>query len=264
MMRFRAALLSAAVFAFFSSVHVWAISPDGLRLVQVSTVNALMAGSYDGVAEIKQLLQFGNFGIGTVDAIDGELILYNGVPYVAKSDGTVVIAPNTETVPFASVYRIDRGNLISERFTGPITRDEFLRRVDRLAANPSLFYAVLFEGNFVSVDARSERKQEKPYRSLAETMKDAEVRFHYTDRSGVLIGFRSPGFVGGLNVPGCHLHFISSDRTLGGHAVDFVLASGRISVQPIPNFTVCLPEMLSVAPEELSRDRSAEIETIER
>ena len=61
MMRFRAALLSVAVFAFFSSVHVWAISPDGLRLVQVSTVNALMAGSYDGVAEIKQLLQFGYF-----------------------------------------------------------------------------------------------------------------------------------------------------------------------------------------------------------
>ena len=264
MMRFRAALLSAVILAFFSSVPVRAISPDGLRLVQVSTVNALMAGSYDGVAEIKQLLQFGNFGIGTVDAIDGELILYNGVPYVAKSDGTVVIAPNTETVPFASVYRIDRGNLISERFAEPVTRDEFLKRVDRLASNPHLFYAVLFEGDFISVDVRSERKQEKPYRPLAETMRSAEVRFHYAGRTGVLIGFRSPDFIGGLNVPGCHLHFISSDRTLGGHAVDFVLAAGRISVQPIPNFSICLPEELSVAPGELSRDRSEEIETVEK
>ena len=262
-MKFRVSIL-AAVFALFLVSSAKAISPDGYELVQISTVRAVLAGGYDGVATVRDLIGFGNFGIGTVNAIDGELILYNGVPYVAKSDGSIAIATNAETVPFATVYRIDRNHLTSVRFEEPITRAEFTEIVDRLAPDPNIFYAVLFEGEFVSVDARSEKKQEKPYRPLAEVMKTDEVRFSYTDRTGVLVGFRSPNLIGDLNVPGDHLHFISSGRTVGGHALDFVLRSGRISVQPIPNFRMCLQENLGIDADRLARDRSGELEQVEK
>ncbi len=261
----RVLLIFAAAFLAFSFLaSAQGISPDGYRLAQISTINAILAGEYDGVATMRQLIRFGNFGIGTVNAVDGELTLYNGVPYVTKSDGTVVIASNTETTPFASVYQIDRGNLQSVRFDKPMARAEFTETVDRLAANPNIFYAVLFEGNFVSVSARSEKKQVKPYRPLSEVMKTDEVRFAYSDLMGVLVGFRSPQFVSGLNVPGDHLHFLSSDRTRGGHAVDFVLRSGRISVQPIPVFTMYLSEDLKADPNELGRDRSEELNQVEK
>ncbi|MBR2693289.1 MAG: acetolactate decarboxylase [Thermoguttaceae bacterium] len=263
-MKFKVPLVLTVLLALWFTVSAKAISPDGRELVQISTTDALLSGEYDGVATIRDLIRFGNFGIGTVDAIDGELILYQGVPYVAKSDGRVTIATNAETVPFATVYRIDRGHLTSVRFEEPINRDEFTRIVDRLAPDPNIFYAVLFEGEFVSVGARSEKRQEKPYRPLADVMKTDEVRFSYADQTGVLVGFRSPKLVGSLNVPGDHLHFLSSDRSVGGHAVDFVLRTGRISVQPIPVFKMYLPVNLDVNTDRPEENRVEELLRIER
>ena len=241
-----------------------AISPGGREVIQISTAEAVLAGNYDGVAAVRDLIRFGNFGVGTADAIDGELILYDGVPYVAKSDGSIAIMAKTETVPFATVCRIDRSGLTSGRVDGPIARAEFSRIVDRLAPDPNIFYAVLFEGDFDSVDARSEKKQEKPYRPLIDAMKADEVRFHYTDKTGVLIGFRFPKLIGSLNVPGDHLHFLSSDRSIGGHVVDFVLRSGRISVQPIPVFKMYLPENLDVDTDRLGENRLEKLLRIEK
>ena len=39
---------------------------------------------------------------------------------------------------------------------------------------------------------------------------------------------RSPAWVGGLNVPGYHRHFLSDDRTVGGHVLDCRAREGRV------------------------------------
>jgi acetolactate decarboxylase len=39
-----------------------------------------MSGRYDGVMPIPELLRYGEFGLGTLDHLDGELIVLDGVP----------------------------------------------------------------------------------------------------------------------------------------------------------------------------------------
>ncbi len=40
------------------------------RITQVSVINALMVGRYDGVLPIHELVRYGDFGVGTVDHLD--------------------------------------------------------------------------------------------------------------------------------------------------------------------------------------------------
>ena len=68
------------------------------QLTQVSIINALMLGEYDGVMTMRELLRYGNLGLGTVDHLDGEMVILDGRAYQAKSNGSVAeLAPQTTT-----------------------------------------------------------------------------------------------------------------------------------------------------------------------
>lgn len=56
-----------------------------IELFQYNTLAALMAGMYSGNFTIGELLKRGNLGIGTLDAIDGELIILDGKAYQART-----------------------------------------------------------------------------------------------------------------------------------------------------------------------------------
>ena len=47
-------------------------------ITQVSTLEALLAGDYQGRLSLRQLLAYGNFGLGTFNRLDGEMILLEG------------------------------------------------------------------------------------------------------------------------------------------------------------------------------------------
>ena len=61
-------------------------------LYQVSTIDALMQGVFDGVQPVGEIRKHGDFGIGTFDALDGEMIVLDGVVYQAKADGQIYTA----------------------------------------------------------------------------------------------------------------------------------------------------------------------------
>ena len=90
------------------------------------------------------------------------------------------------------------------------------------------FYAVMIQGEFSYVKTRSVPAQEKPYPPLAEVTKN-QPTFEFTDVTGTMVGFRCPPYVTGINVPGYHLHFLTDDRTAGGHLLEFTVAPGGCS-----------------------------------
>ena len=57
------------------------------QLTQVSVINALMIGRYEGVMPIAELFRYGDFGVGTLDHLDGELIVLDGRAYQVRGDG---------------------------------------------------------------------------------------------------------------------------------------------------------------------------------
>lgn len=230
-------------------------------LTQVSTIDALLAGAYDGQMTTGELLRHGNLGIGTFDALEGEMIVLDGQVYQARSDGSVGLMPTNATTPFASVVSFVPDK--TPGLTDVLTKERFEIRADDLAPNQNLFIAVRFDGYFTSMKVRSVPKQEKPYPPLAEVAEHQAV-FEYTGVSGTVLGFRCPSFVKGVNVPGWHLHFISDDRKIGGHVLDFVTVGGNLQMDACNRFYMILPEQEQFAALDLSQDRTEELKKVEK
>jgi len=68
---------------------------DAARITQVSLINALMVGRYDGVITLGELMQAGNLGLGTCDHLDGEMVILDNEAYKIMSTGEVQKLPPT-------------------------------------------------------------------------------------------------------------------------------------------------------------------------
>ncbi|MFA7369611.1 MAG: acetolactate decarboxylase [Kiritimatiellales bacterium] len=230
-------------------------------LTQVSTIDALLAGAYDGQMTLGELLKHGDLGIGTFDALEGEMIVIDHKVYQARADGTVRLMPDNTTTPFAAVVDF-RADQISDR-DSQATYSGLQARIDELAPNKNLFVAIRFDGKFPSMKVRSVPKQQKPYPPLAEVTQHQAV-FEYTNVPGTVLGFRCPAFVKGVNVPGYHLHFISKDRKIGGHILDFTTIGGTLRLDSCNRFYMVLTEEKQFSALDLSQDRSKELEKVEK
>jgi len=76
-------------------------------LTQVSTIDAILNGLYDGVITYGELKEYGDFGIGTFEGLDGEMVALNADFYQVKADGVAYPVTDTMTVPFAAVTFFD-------------------------------------------------------------------------------------------------------------------------------------------------------------
>src|SRR3954447_27000964 len=76
---------------------------DEETLFQVSTSTALVEGVYDGTVTIGDLKQRGDFGLGTFDDLDGEMVALDGGFFQVRGRGNVSKAADTTEVPFAVV-----------------------------------------------------------------------------------------------------------------------------------------------------------------
>ena len=68
-------------------------------LFQASTIGALLDGAYVGDVTIGELSEHGDLGLGTLNGIDGEMIVLDGRFYRADVDGAInEIDPATITI----------------------------------------------------------------------------------------------------------------------------------------------------------------------
>ena len=58
-------------------------------LFQVSTSGALVQGIYQRVVSSRFLLNYGDFGLGTFENLDGEMVVLDGAIYQVRGDGKV-------------------------------------------------------------------------------------------------------------------------------------------------------------------------------
>ena len=59
---------------------------DENQLTQYSTIDALLSGVYDGNMSVAELKTRGNFGLGTFNGIDGEMIIVENKKNGTKRD----------------------------------------------------------------------------------------------------------------------------------------------------------------------------------
>jgi acetolactate decarboxylase len=238
--------------------------PDAAALHEIfqeSTINALLEGVYDGSMTYGELRKHGDFGLGTFDALDGEMVAVDGEFYQVKADGVAYAVADEQRTPFATVLFFRP--TVERSLPGPLDYERFQALVDGLMEGPNLFYAVRVDGQFASVTTRSVPRQHKPYPPLAEVAKSQPV-FHLADVTGTLAGFRFPDFARGLNVPGFHLHFLTEDRKAGGHVLDLVLARGELAIDASARFHLELPTDPAFLHADLGRDPGDALDRAER
>jgi alpha-acetolactate decarboxylase len=208
------------------------------EVYQFSTISALLEGVYDGDVTIADILRHGDFGLGTFNHLDGEMVILDGVCYRLRGDGTATRAALTDRTPFAAVTRFHSDFEIAIQTR--TDQAEVIGAIDRQIKSVNLIYAIRIIGRFADLHTRTVMEQEPPYPPLTQaTEGQAETRF--TDVSGVLVGFRTPEFQQGISVAGYHLHFLNSDRTGGGHVLDFTLEHGQVAVSGASQLHLSLP-----------------------
>jgi acetolactate decarboxylase len=213
---------------------------DRDTLYQVSTLGALKSGFYDGDISYAELGERGDSGIGTFESLDGEMVALDGTFYQVKVDGEVYGVDGEAIAPFAMVTFFDR-DMEAKPAVG-LDYPGLQAYLDGVLPSRNVFYAIKIEGRFSRVQARSVPAQEKPYPPLSEAIADQAV-FELENVEGTMVGFWCPAYVGDINTPGYHLHFITSDLTAGGHVLDLLLGEVTVYIDETPDFSMQLPEM---------------------
>ena len=234
--------------------------PDDI-LTQVSTIDAVLNGLYDGVITYGDLKEYGDFGIGTFEGLDGEMVALDGEFYQIRADGVAYPVSDDMSSPFASVISFDADEEIAipRGMTYSILQNHLRNSLEK----KNIFHAIRLDGSFDYVKTRSIPGQKRPYPPLVEVTAN-QPTFEFTDIEGTMVGFYSPDYVGGLNVPGYHLHFITEDRTSGGHVLEFVVNDVRLSIDYTSEIYIVLPDTVEFNALNLSENKEEELEEAER
>ena len=232
----------------------------GGMIYQVSTINALLEGCFDGRVDFREIKKHGDFGIGALDGVDGELIGLGGRFFQVKGDGQVLPVADTMTTPYAVVTFFEPGRAADISDVENYARlDAFL---DNLIETKNIFYAVKIEGEFARVKARSIPRQSKPYRPLVEVVRDQSV-FEFSNIKGTLVGFRCPPYLASLDFPGYHFHFIDEARAAGGHVMELRIIKARVEIDPCHSFSLALPDGGEFYSLDLSQDKQQELKKVQ-
>lgn len=233
---------------------------DHGTLFQVSTAGALVEGLYGGEVTVAALREHGDFGLGTFDGLDGEMVVVDGRFYQVTGDGAVREVEDTARTPYAMVTRFPPGGAVDLDACGDLAA--LHARLDKLRDSPNVFYAVRVDGEFDAVHTRSVERTEEGVPLVAAAANQREFRL--TNVRGTLVGFWSPGYLQTILVPGYHLHFLSADRRAGGHLLGCAGHNLKASVRREADFRLSLPESPSFLHADLTRDPSEDLEKAEK
>ena len=222
-------------------------------LYQVSTATALVEGIYQGAVQIAALREHGDLGLGTFESLDGEMAVVDGHFYQVRSDGSVREVQDNVLSPFAAVTAFSPDQSITLENCPDLSY--LTSQFDALRQSDNFFYALRVDGTFDYIHARAMRRTKEGIPLVQAAAVQPEFEFH--NISGTLVGFWTPEYAKSLNVPGYHLHFVSADRTQGGHVLQCRGKNLRLQIQREGDYHIVLPETEDFLKANLRRDPTA-------
>ncbi|MDO5815947.1 MAG: acetolactate decarboxylase [Methanobrevibacter sp.] len=232
-------------------------------MYQVSLMQAFMHGEYNGVITVGDFKSHGDIGLGTFEGVNGEMIVLDGVVYQAAADGSINVMANNETIPFATITNFDEDgkitNITAKNF------DDLTGKLDKAIEEygTNNMYVIKIKGDFSNITVRSVEKQEKPYKEFTEVAKVDQKVFNHTDVTGTVVAVYFPEYMNELNMHGWHLHFLSDDKTKGGHVLGLSDFSGSGQIDEIHEFSMILPSDDTFTKMNFTEDMSNKISSVE-
>ena len=209
------------------------------HIYQYSLVNALMAGVYESGITTAQLISKGNQGLGTFVKMDGELLLLDDNVYQLQAEGKIRVADANDRIPYAVATHFVPDKTMTVKLSTKDALDQVLEEFNEDGDN--LFMSYRVEGTFQRLKCRTVKGQEYEGQPLSELGKKQFVE-EYKDVEGTMVGFRSPAAWQGFFVAGEHMHFVSKDKTFGGHVLELEAEQVEIGVATVNNVHIELPK----------------------
>lgn len=236
------------------------VNTDGGNLFSAGFAAGFIGGLYDSFYPYKQLLKHGDFGIGAPGKLDGELLLLNGKIYQTQSTGKTTQIADTGKTPYAVVCFFKPSKVYKK--TGSLNKAALFSYLDSLLTNVNGIYAIHIKGKFGLVKTRAFPPVDKPYLPLA-AMLDRQHFFTHTAIDGDLVGYRIPALMEGAHISGYHFHFLSADKTAGGHMIDVTAEDITIEVDILNSYTMDLPQTTEFNNFDFKKDRKDDIKSVE-
>lgn len=234
-MNFQLAKTMLAHSAGSGSVHH---NVDRARAAYRNSMTACLLDQIDvGDITVAELLRQGDFGVGTFNHFDGEMVVLDGTCYRLHLDGSASLAKPRDLTPFALVTPFVAS---TTTFVGVINRDRVMGLIDGIVADENLFSAIRIDGSFRCVTTRTASKHGHRRPTLVDaTAAQGHNQFAYA--VGTVAGFRTPDYEQEGPVADYHLHFIDRDRAAGGRVVDFEVEQARVAVSTLSRLHLSLP-----------------------
>ena len=233
-------------------------------MYQVSTLQALALGYSRAVITVEELAGEGDIGLGTLEDVNGEMILLDGNCYKADRNGNVTVVPPETGIPFAAVGRLcgNRQFSLNDMPDLESVKTELTKKIEEDFGLNSM-HVVRIDGYFEKVDARSVAPYRSHHVSLKEILDQNQKAFVFENIRGSLVGVYFPDYMDGINMPGWHLHFLSEDRSKGGHVLDASIKESEAKVDKITSIEINLPKEAAFDTYSLKQDLAEEIKSIE-
>jgi len=205
-----------------------------------SVLKALDNGVLEGNMKVGELKQHGDFGLGTFNRLNGEMVVLDHVVYRVTQEGKIV-QPDVETlIPYSIITFYHQDDTLS--LNGEIDYPALKAYIDRRVPSRNLFYAFRIRGDFGYIKCGGANIQEKPYnKSLLQMLANRPV-YEVRHIKGTLVGFWCPEYIGDINTVGFHLHFLSDDHSIGGHLMEFTARSLEIGYDAKSTYKILLPD----------------------
>ena len=229
-------------------------------LFQYSTLPALSLGMYDGDLSFSQLLQHGDFGLGTLNGLDGEVVILDGRAWQVRADGRVFPIASQSRTPFAAVtfFHADRRYSLSQLYE----YSQWKKRLLQLIPNSNMPHAIRIRALFSRIKVRSVPRQQKPYPPLTQVVK-TQSEWTWQNVRGTLVGFWFPRYFSDFNLADFHFHFLSDDKKRGGHVLDLQSRDAVVELQSLTSFQMQLPQSREFAAANLNLDQKADLHKAE-
>jgi acetolactate decarboxylase len=229
-------------------------------LYQVSTAGALVEGVYQGAVSVGVVREHGDFGLGTFEDLDGEMVVLDGHVYRVGSDGAAGEVTDDARTPFAVVTRLGTPDAVTIDAVADLA--ELTAALDAQRRTANVFCAVRVDGHFDTVLVRAACRTAPGVPLALATQQQAEFELHGV--SGTMVGFWSPPYASGVEVAGYHLHFLTDDRTAGGHVLDGRGRGLQARLQEESDVHLALPDTAAFRGADLTHDPAADLDRAER
>jgi acetolactate decarboxylase len=204
---------------------------------------------------VVRFVEHGDLGLGTFEGLDGEMVIVDEHFFQVRSDGLVREVDDNVLSPFALITGFAPEPAVTLDHCQDLAH--MTSRFDTLRHSDNVFFALRVDGKFDYVHTRAMCRTKEGVPLVQAASVQPEFEFH--DIAGTLVGFWSPEYVKTLNVPGYHLHFISTDRTHGGHLLQCRGRGLRLQIQREGDYHIALSETTDFLKADLRRDPTADL-----